>query len=410
MNSVLNHPWGPFLVAFLIEGIIAGGLMHILSFNKKRKSRGKTQILRDLFTFIIFSGFCISLIYTAPVSDTIKDHTIQVIGLFLTVLAFGGSFNATKNFFSGVILRLTTPFVPKDILLFKDKKLEGWVVSIGTTATSLQNEYGDIISIPNSIISNSEYTKLNRKGTFLAHRIGLGYDLDKKKVKKALKEAGEVCGLEKVAVLVYKTLDHVIEYEVRGFLEDVASYFAERAHLKEEVVDAIHRMGMEITSPSHMVVRHAKGEDKFMHTPSYVKDLEDIESKESLNEQIKEASEEASKKKEDFHVNRNWEKLEADLIEIDKELKDLGSKDKINKKLKEVIQNKETLEATQCNPECHTLTQEEFDKKIAEYNEKIQEQSDKKTRLGHLEMEKDRVTRQIESIKNYKEENGEEKE
>ena len=398
MNTFLNHPWGPLIITAFIGAIIVGGLLHILSFNKKRKSRGKMQILRDLFSFILFSAFGITLIYTAPVSDAIKDHTIQVIGLFLTVLAFGGSFNATKNFFSGIILRLTTPFVPKDILQFKDGKLEGWVVNIGTTTTLLQNEYGDIISIPNSIISNSEYTKINYKGTFLAHRIGLGYDLNKSEVKKALKKAAENCGLDKIAVLIHETLDHVISYEVRGYLSNVENYFAERAHLKEEVVDSIHSLGMEITSPQHMVVRHSKADEKFMHTPS----MKDEDGKSSINEQIKEASGEASKKKEDYHVNRNWEKLEADILSIEKQIKEVGSKDKIKKEISKHKQDRKTLEETQCNPECHTMSKEDFDKKINEYNEKIEALKVKLKLIGELELAKEKAERSINNIKEYK--------
>lgn len=391
--------WHPFLMTFALGGVATFLSLVLLSFNKKRKARGRSQIVRDLMSFVLLSVWGIGLIYISPVDASVKDNTFKLIGLFLTVIAFSGSFGATKNAFAGMVLKFNSPFVPKDILLFKNKGIEGWVISIGNTSTKIQNEYGDIVYIPNSVLSNSEYTKINHKGTFIHHRIGLGYDLDKSKVKEALEEAAKSCGLDKVAVLIHDTLDHVINYEVRGYLLDVENYFAHRAHLKEAVVDSIHSKNFEITSPSHMIIRQADSNAKFMHKPS------ERRSSAELNEQIREASEDATEKKESFKIKRAWEELEASKLDIEKKLKDLGDKEKVKKKLASIKQDSKTLEETQRNPECHTLETVKYQEKMNEYEEELKDLNKKVHEIGELELDLAKVNRKIESYEEFNKEN-----
>jgi hypothetical protein len=83
-------------------------------------------------------------------------------------------------------------------------------------------------------------------------------------VERLMLEAAGKCGLEDPFVHVEELGDCSVTYRVAGLLKDVKRLITARSDLRERVMDALHRGGVEIVSPTFMNQRVFTPDSRFI--------------------------------------------------------------------------------------------------------------------------------------------------
>ncbi|MCC7050462.1 MAG: mechanosensitive ion channel [Bacteroidia bacterium] len=101
---------------------------------------------------VYFLGFAWALL-TLPITRTFAHSLLAGAGATTLILGFASQ-NIFNNLFSGFVLVLNRPFKIGDIIEVKESK--GKIIEISLNATIIQDETGNKIIIPSSIILNDK--------------------------------------------------------------------------------------------------------------------------------------------------------------------------------------------------------------------------------------------------------------
>lgn len=163
----------------------------------KALHQGKIRSLADA-SFVHLWGRIVTVIIVALTALTL----LQLWGLNIgPLIAFGGigaaavgfaSKDVISNFCGGLMLSITRPFIPGDLIQIADMKLEGHVEEIGWYLTSVRDKEKKAVYLPNAIFSNALVINCSR----MTHRriresLSLRYE-DYKKIKGATEKIQQV--------------------------------------------------------------------------------------------------------------------------------------------------------------------------------------------------------------------------
>ena len=228
--------------------ILYQGLQKAFSLSDKKRSNLvlQKQITNILFILLLIIIFVIAL----PIKDNIKNQIISLIGIVLSASIALSSATFLGNIMAGIWLRSVRNFKTGDFIEVKD--MFGRVSGRGLLHTELQSIDRDLITLPNLFLATNPVTVMHSDGTIISTQLSLGYDVDHSIIEPILIKAAEAAALDKPFVYIDSLGDYSIVYKVHGLAKDLKTTLSSRSALNKCVLDALHKAGVEIVSPTFM--------------------------------------------------------------------------------------------------------------------------------------------------------------
>ena len=183
------------------------------------------------------------------------------ISLFVGAMITLGSTSAMGNITSGIVLIYTRSFNRGDFVQIGDAF--GQVVERTLLATRLQTTKNENITIPNSAVLSSEvinYSDTSDSSDLIVHiSIGLGYDVDWRKVHKLLGSAAKkTAHIERdpEPFVLQKSLDDFsVSYEINAHTRRADLLPSIYSEMNRNILDEFSQAQIEIMSPTYTSVR-----------------------------------------------------------------------------------------------------------------------------------------------------------
>ncbi len=219
-------------------------------FKRIKQEKEKSTLTRQVIYVIIILFGALALTISLPIERTLKGQIIGLIGIVLSAAfafssttlignALAGLMNANiKNFKLGDFIRIENNF--------------GRVTKKGLFRTEIQTEDRNLTSLPNLYIANNPLKIIRESGTIISTTVSLGYDLNRSKIETSLLEAAKNAGLTEPFVFITNLGDFSVTYKINGMLTDITKYFTVTSNLNANVMDHLHKGGIEIVSPKFM--------------------------------------------------------------------------------------------------------------------------------------------------------------
>ena len=304
-------------------------------FKRIEQEKEKSTITRQVIYLIIILIGTLALAISLPIENSLKGQIIGLIGIVLSAAfafssttlignALAGLMNANiKNFHLGDFIRIENNF--------------GRVTKKGLFRTEIQTEDRNLTSLPNLYIANSPLKIIRESGTIISTTVSLGYDLNRSKIEAALLEAANKVGLTDPFVFITNLGDFSVTYRINGLLTDIDKYFTVTSKLNANVMDHLHKKGIEIVSPKFMNQRQV---NDFKFIPKITK-----ESKPELDEKLPEdiVFDKAIKADKIDDKIESLEKIDEKIKQLKTALKDAEDKEEIKKQIKTLEEQKEKL-------------------------------------------------------------------
>jgi len=317
----------PTAVALAAMGIVLF-LVHRLLERTRMAAEGgrfRNQLIMVGLTFV--GGLVVIL--ALPISDTLRGQLLSLIGILASAAIALSSTTVLGNALAGLMLRVMRNFRMGDFIRVGEHI--GRVSERGLFHTEIQNEFRELITLPNLYVVTHPVTTIRSSGTLIWTTVSLGYDVPRTRVERLMLEAAEACGLEESFVHIEELGDHSVTYRVAGLLKDVKQLISSRSRLRECVLDALHRDGVEIVSPTFMNTRAFAPEDRFIPEPAEAEPeaeeptpedvvfdkAEEAESQEALQHEHDELSEEIQSLKE--RIKKSEDETEKKRLEKQRE-------------------------------------------------------------------------------------------
>lgn len=236
------------IVVLSIGFILYQGLQKAFSLSDKKRSNLvlQKQITNILFILLLIIIFVIAL----PIKDSIKNQIISLIGIVLSASIALSSATFLGNIMAGIWLRSVRNFKTGDFIEVKD--MFGRVSGRGLLHTELQSIDRDLITLPNLFLATNPVTVMHSDGTIISTQLSLGYDVDHTVIEPLLLNAAEDAELDKPFVYIDSLGDYSVVYKVHGLAKDLKTTLSSRSALNRCVLDALHKAGIEIVSPTFM--------------------------------------------------------------------------------------------------------------------------------------------------------------
>lgn len=232
-----------------------------------------------LYTFMIIMIF--------PLLPGAESQEFKGISVFVGVLLSIGSTSVITNAISGIVITYMRRFKIGDWIKIND--VVGEVVERSLFVTRLKSSKNEIITIPNSKISESNtinYSQpINRYKLIIHTTVTIGYDVPWRKVHDMLKEAAEMTNDlipgEIPFVLQTSLDDYYVSYQLNAHTRQPSKIPRIYSSLHQNIQDVFARENVEIMSPHY----RANREDNNITIPDFelMKDEKKIPPSESSN-------------------------------------------------------------------------------------------------------------------------------
>jgi len=331
INTLISL-WGTGVVILFI---VLALLFVKFIFDKINQEKEKSTIARQVTRVIIVMIGSLAIAIVLPIEQSLKGQIIGLIGIVLSAAfafssttlignALAGLMNANiKNFKLGDFIRIENNF--------------GRVTKKGLFRTEIQTEDRNLTSLPNLYIANNPLKIIRESGTIISTTVSLGYDLNRSKIETALLEAAKNAGLTEPFIYITNLGDASVTYKINGLLTDIDKYFTVTSKLNANVMDHLHKGGIEIVSPNFMNQRQV---NDIQFIPKITK-----ESKPELDEKLPEdlVFDKAIKADKIDDKIESLEKIDEEIKQLKSALKDANDKDEINSRIKTLEEQKEKL-------------------------------------------------------------------
>jgi small-conductance mechanosensitive channel/CRP-like cAMP-binding protein len=212
------------------------------------------KILRDLGTLSVAAMITVVVLQ--------EQAKINVLGLVttsavLTAVIGLAAQESLKDFFSGIVLQIDSPFQEGDFIT-SGEGIEGHVVSLTLMSTRIQHVHGAMITLPNSRLWNAD-TEIHRfspRGP-IAREIHVNLDImlpPERAVEILIRVARSnplVLRKPEPTAFVYAYADHAITYELEVWHEDPTDNGLDilRGQLLAQIWYALERHGSRLPYP-----------------------------------------------------------------------------------------------------------------------------------------------------------------
>lgn len=213
------------------------------------------------YKIIRFLVLALSLVMIFPLLPGADSAAFTGISLFVGAMITLGSTSAMGNITSGVVLIYTRSFNRGDFVQIGDSF--GQVVERTLLATRLQTTKNENITIPNSAVLSSQvinYSDTSDSADLIVHTsIGLGYDVDWRKVHELLRNAANKTAYvepDPEPFVLQKSLDDFsVSYEINAYIRRPDLLPSIYSELNRNILDEFSREQIEIMSPTYTSVR-----------------------------------------------------------------------------------------------------------------------------------------------------------
>jgi small-conductance mechanosensitive channel len=245
-------------IAIVVVFIMAVRFILNKRFAKYTGHRFRLQVIT---LFLSLVGL-IAIIIALPLGESTIGQLLSLLGLLLSAAIALSATTLLGNILAGLMLRSIKNFRPGDFVRVGEHF--GRVSERGLFHVEIQTEDRDLTTLPNLCLVTNPVKVIRSSGTLVTAEVSLGYDIARKAVERALLAAAEISELEEPFVHIMKLGDFSITYRVAGLLTDVRNLISARSRLHGNVLDCLHRDGIEIVSPDFMNQRVLPLEQRFI--------------------------------------------------------------------------------------------------------------------------------------------------
>ncbi|OHX64923.1 mechanosensitive ion channel family protein [Flammeovirga pacifica] len=236
------------------------------------------QPTMKIIRFVLYT-FMVIMIF--PLLPGAESNEFKGISVFVGVLLSIGSTSVITNAISGIVITYMRRFKIGDWIKVGD--VMGEVVERSMFVTRLRSPKNEIITLPNSKISDSQtinYSQpINRYKLIIHTTVTIGYDVPWRQVHEMLKESAEMTdGLiagEIPFVLQTSLDDYYVSYQLNAYTKQPEKLGRIYSRLHQNIQDVFSREGVEIMSPHY----RANREDNVITTPPFEKMQEVVKPK-----------------------------------------------------------------------------------------------------------------------------------
>jgi small conductance mechanosensitive channel len=338
MNQLIDFLLSFSGAAITVLVIIISLIVSKWIFKRIEQEKEKSSITRQLIYLIIILLGTLALAISLPIEQTLKGQIIGLIGIVLSAAfafssttlignALAGLMNANiKNFKLGDFIRIENNF--------------GRVTKKGLFRTEIQTEDRNLSSLPNLYIANNPLKIIRESGTIISTTVSLGYDLNRSKIETALLEAANNAGLTEPFVFITNLGNFSVTYKINGLLTDISKYFTVNSKLNANVMDHLHKGGIEIVSPNFMNQRQV---NDIQFIPEITKESKSDRDKKSPEELVFDKAIKADKIDNKIE---SLEKIDEEIKQLKSALKDAKDKEGRNKRIKTLEELKDKINST----------------------------------------------------------------
>jgi len=240
--------WGmPLLVTLLITAMIYWLL------GKTFADQPNNRLYRQLAYVGLAIVMQIALAIALPFSDATQSQLLTLFGFALTAVIALSSTSFVSNAMAGLMLKAMGSFHTGDFIRVDGQF--GRVTAKALLHTEIQSEDRDTISLPNMYVITNPVQVVDQSGTLISAELSVGFDTHRRRVRELLLAAAENAGLKDPFVQIVDIGDYSVRYKITGFLEDLSKLVSMRSDLRAQTLDALHRSGVEIMTPTVMSQR-----------------------------------------------------------------------------------------------------------------------------------------------------------
>ena len=213
------------------------------------------------YKIIRFLIYALTLVIIFPLLPGADSPAFKGISLFVGAMVTLGSTGAIGNVTAGVVLIYTRSFSVGDFVKIGDAF--GQVIERTLIATRLQTTKYENVTIPNSAVLSSQvinYSATSDSPDLVVHIvIGLGYNIDWRKVHELLKNAANKTAYiepDPEPFVLQKSLDDFsVSYEINAHTKRPDLLPIIYSELNRNILDEFSREQIEIMSPRYTSVR-----------------------------------------------------------------------------------------------------------------------------------------------------------
>src|SRR5262245_39156636 len=263
----------PLLLAFGLANAIV-----VLAINPWRIDR-----IPERFPNIVQDTIVIALVGAAAMLF-LPDKVVATTAVGAVVIGFALQ-DTLGNLFAGLAIQIEKPFRVGHWVTIGGK--DGLVSDITWRATKIRTKTGNVVVVPNSVLSRDTITNYSEptRETQLEVQLRAGYDVPPNDVKAAVAKALEgepmILAEPPVEVLVAEFAESWIAYRVRVWTTDFAGDDRVRDRVRSHVYYAFRRAGIAFPYPVQM---QESPRDPSVPAPSSETALDDVEILASLTD------------------------------------------------------------------------------------------------------------------------------
>ncbi len=213
------------------------------------------------FTILRILLYSFMLVMIWPLLPNSDSEVFQGVSVFIGIIVSLGSTSIVGNIMAGLVMTYMRPFHVGDYIRFGETM--GEVVEKTILVTRVRTMKNELITIPNSTLMGSQISNFSfsaqKYGIIVHSKITIGYDQQWQSIRDLLLEAADKTeGLKKHPkpfVNVTALDDSYVEYEINAYTDRHKSLPAVYTSLHANILDTMHRAGVEIMSPTIFATR-----------------------------------------------------------------------------------------------------------------------------------------------------------
>ena len=208
------------------------------------------RVFRQLAFVAVAVGAMIVLVLALPFDNDTQQQLLSLFGLVITAVIALSSTTFVSNAMAGITLKAMRSFRTGDFIRVGDHF--GRVTVKALLHTELQSEDRDVVTLPNMYVMTNPVQVVDQTGTLISADFDIGFDVHRRRVRDLAIQAAEAADLSDPFVQILKIGDFAVTYKISGFLKDVGMIVTKRSELRAQILDTLHRAGVEIMSPTVM--------------------------------------------------------------------------------------------------------------------------------------------------------------
>ena len=263
------RPGIPTGVTIFLIVIVIFGVRLILE--KRYAGSTGNHFRRQVITLLLTFAGLLTVIMVLPMDHERRGQLLSLIGIVITAAIALSSATLLGNIMAGIMIRTIGNFRPGNFI--RVGQYFGRVSDRGLFHVEIQGEDRDLTTLPNLYLVTNPVKVIRSSGTIVSAEVSLGYDLHRGRIETILREAALGADLQEPYVHVLELGDYSVTYRVSGLLSEVKHILTVRSRLRELMLDALHKEGIEIISPTFMNTRAVPPEKRFV--PGKISNLDE---------------------------------------------------------------------------------------------------------------------------------------